>query len=372
MSFAGLIVHNLWARKARTLFTSLAVAVGVMVVVTLGVVTDSFRASATGILKIANADFTVAQRDVSDVFNSVISEAQVRQLGKIKGVNAAVGALGAVVELDADNPLFIEIGVPPDRLSEFGVRVTQGRAFPADAADEMMLGELAAANLHKGIGDVLQVDDKPYTVVGIYRTGQAFADANSMFPLRRLQGREHKSGIVTVVFVRTTNAQPIGKVRARIEREFPQFATVRLASEAGLVDRNLTLFSGLDRAASIITVIVGAIIVMNTLLLSFFQRIREFGVLRAVGWTRRRVVALVTGEAVVIGLLGVAAGVGLSFLTTRILEDLPSLIGLLAPRYDAGIFVRASYVAAATVLLGAIYPAIRAAVLVPLEALRHE
>jgi len=372
MSFAGLIAHNLWARKARTLFTTLAVAIGVMTVVTLGIVTDSFRATATGLLRVADSDFTVAQRNVDDVFNSALTEEQVRELGAVPGVESTVGVLGAVTNLDADNPLFIEIGVRPDRLTEFGVRIVAGRVFAPTATDEMMLGELAAANLNKHVGDAIELDGKRYRIVGVYRTGQVFADAGSMFPLVALQGHEHKSGLVTLAFIRTTRGVPVATVRARVEREFPELVTVRLVSEAGLVDRNLTLFSALDRASSIVTVIVGAIIVMNTLLLSFFQRIREFGILRAIGWSRRRLVALVTGEAIVIGLLGMALGVGLSFAATRILEDLPSLVGLLDPRYTTEVFARALYVAVGTVLLGSLYPTIRAAVLVPLEALRHE
>ena len=372
MSFIGLIAHNLWAKKARTFFTSLAVAIGVATVVTLGVVTESFRTTATGILNIANADFTVAQRDVNDIFSSVMSEEQVRKLGEVPGIQTTVGALGAVVKLDDQHPVFIEIGVPPDRLTEFGVQVVEGRAFGPTATDEMMLGNLAAENLAKRVGDTLDVDGERYQVVGIFRTGQAFGDAGSMFPLVPLQARERKAGLVTLAFVRTERGASIAAVRKRVERQFPQLATIQLESEAGLVDRNLTLFTAVDHASSIVAIVVGAVIVMNTLLLSFFQRIREFGVLRAIGWSRRRVVALVTGEAIVIGFVGMAVGVALSFGATLILQDLPSLKGLLDPRYTADVFGRALYVAAATVLLGSLYPTIRAAMLRPLEAIRHE
>jgi putative ABC transport system permease protein len=377
LSFVGLIARNLWARKARTVFTSLAVAIGVMTVVSLGVVTQSFRATATGVLNVGTSDFTVAQRDASEVLNSVISEDQVRRLSLVPGVRSAVGILGTVTTLSASHPLFIEIGAPPSRLAEFGVQIIEGRAFGPTAKHEMMLGTIAAAELGKRVGDTLSIDEIRYRVVGVFRVSgpgvaQSYANAASMFPLISLQGRERKTGLLTLAFLRVEPGTSVAAVRATIEREFPQLATVRDANEAGLVDSNLTLFSAVEHASSLIAVVVGAVIVMNTMLLSFFQRTREFGVMRAVGWSRRRLVALVTAEAAVIGLTGAVVGIGLSFGATRILERLPSLVGLLDPRYDVDLFVEALYVAAGTVLLGAIYPTLRAALLVPLEALRRE
>jgi putative ABC transport system permease protein len=377
LSFVGLIGRNLWARKARTLFTSLAVALGVMTVVTLGVATQSFRATATGVLSVGTSDFSVAQRDASEVLNSVVSEDQVRRLGGVPGVQSAVGVLGTVTKLDASHPLFIEIGVAPDHLAEFGVRIVDGRAFDPTAKHEMMLGSIAAADLDEHVGDTLSIDDIRYRVVGVFRisgrgVAQSYANAASMFPLVPLQGRERKSGLLTLAFVRVEPGASVAAVRARIQHEFPQLATVSDPSEAGLVDSNLALFSAVEHASSLIAVVVGGVIVMNTMLLSFFQRTREFGVLRAVGWSRRRLIALVTAEAAVIGVAGAGVGVALSFGALRILEDLPSLAGLLDPRYDAGLFVEALYVAAATVLLGAVYPTLRAALLVPLAALRRE
>jgi putative ABC transport system permease protein len=372
VSFFRLVFRNLAARKVRTALGALAVAVGVATVVTLGIVTHSLRASATAVLHLGAADFTVAQRDVGDVLGSVIDTSQVRRIEAEPGVAGAVGALGQAVKLDADHPLFLEIGIPPERAAEFGVRVVDGRLFSPTSKDEIMLGHLAAANLGKQVGDTLEINDKRYRVVGIFRTGQDFADAASMFPLVRLQSITRKVGLVTLVFVRTEPRAPLAAVRHRIEHDFPQLVTVRFESEAGLVDRNLELISAADTASTLVALIVGAVIVTNVMLLSFFQRTREFGILRAVGWTRRRVMALVLGEALVLGLLGAAFGVGLSLLATRLLEELPDLVGRLEPQYPADIFVRALYVALGVACLGALYPSLRAALLKPLEAIRHE
>jgi len=95
-------------------------------------------------------------------------------------------------------------------------------------------------------------------------------------------------------------------------------------------------------------------------------------VLAAIGWSRRRVLAMVIGEALCIGLVGAALGVGLSFAATQVIGQLPSLVGILHPVYTASAFWRAIYTAGAMSLLGGAYPAIRAARLSPQEALRHE
>ena len=111
---------------------------------------------------------------------------------------------------------------------------------------------------------------------------------------------------------------------------------------------------------------------MNTMLLSFIERIREFGLLRALGWSRRRLVGLVMGEAVGISLIGAAAGVSMAFVLTAALARLSSLRGLLQPQYSPATFGIALYSAIGIGLLAALYPCLRAAFLRPGEALRRE
>ena len=67
--------------------------------------------------------------------------------------------------------------------------------------------------------------------------------------------------------------------------------------EFGRADRGYQLITGADKAATIVAIAVGAIVVANAMLLSLVERYREFGVLRAIGWSRRRLIALIFGEA---------------------------------------------------------------------------
>jgi putative ABC transport system permease protein len=372
VSFAGLIVHNLWTRKLRTVLTAVAVAVGVMTVVTLGVVTHSLRTTAGAVLRTGRADFTIAQKSSSDVTESIIDDRQVARIRGYPGVASAVGVLVAFTSVNRDNPLFLEIGIDPGALANFGVQVVAGRAYTPTSTDEIMLGWRAADNLQKHVGDVMTVDSHTYHVVGIFSTGQAFGDSGSMWPLVNLQALERKPSDVTLVFVQMSPGTKIEPLRKHIEYDNPQLATVRTATEFGRVDRNLVFINAAQKGATLLAFLIGSIIVMNTMLLSFFERIREFGVLRSVGWSRRRIVSLVVGEALLVSLLGAAIGVGLSFAATTVLESLPSLVGILHSDFTPGIFGQALYTAVAIGFLAALYPATRAARLEPLAALRRE
>jgi ABC-type lipoprotein release transport system permease subunit len=171
VSFAGLVLHNLKTRRLRTALTAFAVAVGVMTVVTLAVVTQSLRTSAAAVLRTGKADFAIAQKSSPDLLDSVLDERQVARLSTNPGVESVVGVLLGTTNLNRDNPLFIEIGISPDKLAAFGVTVVAGQPYTATATDQIMLGSRAADSLGKHVGDTLTIEHHPYRVVGIFSTG---------------------------------------------------------------------------------------------------------------------------------------------------------------------------------------------------------
>lgn len=372
LTLPGLVLHNVGVKKLRLALTALAVAIGVMTVVTFNVVNHSLRETELAIMQTGRADFTIAQRGVSDLLNSNIDQGT---LDRIKGdpdIAAATGVLIGTARLDADNPLFLEIGIRPDELANFGVTVVNGVPFSATSAHEIMLGWRAASNLNKHVGDRIGIDGVGFRVVGVYSTGQALGDAGAMLPLVPFQAAQRQPGELTLVFVRLRSGADLSAVRARIEHDYPQLVTVRTTQDFGRADRSLALIDAADRGSTILAILVGAVIVMTTMTMTFIERTREFGVLAAIGWSGRRILGMVIGEALTIGLLGAMGGVVLSFAATQLIGELPSMVGILNPVYTAGAFWRALYTAAAMSLLGGLYPAARAARLAPLEALRHE
>jgi putative ABC transport system permease protein len=361
VSFLTLIPRNVLTRKVRSSLTGLAVAIAIMMVVAMGVLTYSLKQTAISVLEIGKADFTVAQKGVSDVLYSSIDETEVQRIQSYPQVQSIVGVLVAAVKLNSSNPFFLELGLPPDELTPFGVQIVQGRAYTADATDEIILGYRIAGDLGKTVGDQITIDTITFNIVGIYSVGNVFADSASMVPLSWLQGRQRTPGVVTLIFVKTKPGTNIAALEAQIQQDNAGLATIETASQFGQVDRNLGLLSAADVGVSVLALFMGV-----------FERTREFGILRAVGWSRGRLVIMVMGEALLIALAGAVVGTGLGFVAIKVIQQLPLVLGYFNPVYPASVFGQALGVAVGMAFFGVIYPAARAALLQPLDALRHE
>lgn len=372
MFFVLLILENVYTRKVRTLLTGFAIAVTIMTVVAMGILTHSLRETAVSILRTGKADFSIAERNVNDVLSSSIDEQDLFRIREEPGVRSAIGVLIAPLRLDDDHPFFLRIGIPPEDTEPFGVDLVVGRLYEANAPDEIILGYRTAREFEKNVGDTFQLDDSAYTVVGIYSTGQVFGDAAVMLPLVPLQAEVRKPGTITLAFVQVEEGIEIDAVRASIESGFPQLATIRTESDFGHVDRNLELLAAANTGVSALALIIGAANVLNMMSLSVFERTREFGVLRSVGWSRMRVLIYVLAEAFIVTLVGAAAGIGLGFAAVQFLQDVPTLRGVFTPAYSTDVFTRALAITFGMAAIGAFYPAMRAALLRPLTAIRHE
>jgi putative ABC transport system permease protein len=371
MTFLGLMAENVWSRRLRSVFTALAVAIGVMAVLALGVLTSSLQHTATSILKVGAADFTIAQKS-GDILSSTISDADLARMRQMPGIASVTGALIITSRYDASHPGLITVGLAPDAQGPFGVVLLQGRSYRATSANEVMLGVVLAQDIHKGVGDTLTIAGKQRTVVGLYRTNVSFGNSTMMFPLAELQAENQLTGQVTLGFATVVPGADVETVTKAFDKRFLQYTAIRSAKDYGAADQTLVLIGVANTGGTILAGVIAISGVLNTTLLSFFERTREFGVLRSIGWTRPRVLGLVIGEASIVGVLGLALGLALGWVAVNVLQHLNAIRGYLQPTYDTVVFSRALFFAFAVVLLGAMYPALRAAFLSPVEALRDE
>lgn len=370
MSFMTLIMKNLVRQRMRTALTALGIAIGITTVIALGVIVDGLLSAAGQILTTAGSDFMVGQKGSADLTFSTVSEDEVDAIAARPDVERAVGALITISRVGG-NPYFVAIGIDPIDLQTVPLGIVAGQRFAPGATDEIMLGDAAAKELELTVGDRLSIQEVPFRVVGIYRTGNIWQDGGAYAPLQTLQETNGRIGVVTAVFVTVAEGADESVVAAGIEADLPTLVAIQDTSEYGEVDQGTELISAANLAISLLAVGIGAIGVMNTMIMSIFERTREIGVLRAIGWSGGRILRMIIGESLMLCVIAAAAGALLGVLLSQAVT-LTSVKNLIQPEYNLQVFVRAFVVAVVVALAGAAYPAFRALRLTPMEALRHE
>jgi putative ABC transport system permease protein len=371
MSFGGLVFKNLFRQRVRTLLTVLGIAVGITTVVALGAITEGLRATSGDFVNAGGADFMVAQDGASDLTFSSVPAEDVERIAALDGVERASGAL-IEVSKQAGNPYFLVFGYEPELLPGEPLELVAGRLVEPGAESEAIIGSGTASELGLAVGGTLEVDRHAFEVVGIYEVDDRLRAGGAIVPLSTLQEISRRQDVVTAIHVTVTPGVDPDAVADSVERDLTGLAAIRDVDEYSKVDQGFEIVDSANLAISLLAVGIGAIGVMNTMIMSVFERTREIGILRAVGWRGSRILRLVVYESLFLCAIAAVVGVGFGILASRAVLLVPAVSTFLVPMYTVDILVRALAVGVLVALMGAVYPAVRAVRLSPMEALRHE
>jgi len=272
----------------------------------------------------------------------------------------------------------------------------------ANQPGDIYLGKKLVETLELEIGDRVVITASPldaslpasaaFVLRGVFRTGIEDLDGYlAQIPLSDAQKLLHLGTSVTQVAVLTNRLEDTHRVAAELRRDLgsealeleilPWQEALRELYEAIVLDD-----MGLYLMMAIIFVIV-AIGIFNTVLMSVVERTREFGVMLAVGTSKRRLFSMVFTEAIILGVvavaLGIAIGVGIHLWVASSGIDMSAIMGddyqlagivfegRIYSTLTTGVVSLWSAVVFVIVLLSALYPAFRVTKLQPVEAMRH-
>ncbi len=369
-----MILKSLLRRKTRTLLTVAGVAIGVAAIVALGALAEGLAAGYGALGGGSGADLLVAQADAIDIVFSAVDEEVGTALTSLSGVKE-VDSMVYTFSSTEGVPYFIVFGYEPDGFAIQHFKIVAGEGLTERAARlrgrPLILGRAAADDLGKEVGDTLRLYESTYRIVGIYETGAPFEDGAAVVPLREAQALAGRSRQVSAFLIKLRDAQDAERIRQRIEQRFSDL-TVTQSSDFAQEQEMLAYVQGFTWTVSLLAVLIGGVGVMNTVLMSVFERTREFGTLRAVGWRPRQVLGMVLGESLALTGLGGLVGAGLGVAAVRAVEHVPAVSGFLSTTFSPILFVQGIGVALALGLVGGAYPAWRASRLLPAEAMRAE
>ncbi len=222
----------------------------------------------------------------------------------------------------------------------------------------------------KKVGDSIKIGGKPFEIIGLYETGSMILDVVIVMDIETArQVLNEPKDSVSCIYVEATDASQNTALSSAIEKAHPGFdarsmneAQANFGSMMSQVDSFLLMTVSL-------ALVVGIVGIINTMLMSTTERFAEFGVLRTNGWSQGNILALVTLESAYLGLLAGVGGCLLAAIGTTVINQFLS---------DAGIHLGMTPSLLAlgiglSVLMGTcggLYPAWRAARLLPMEAIR--
>ncbi len=375
-SVGRLASENAARNPARTAVTAAALMIGIGLVVFVTIFVGGLKASFTGAIDTSlKSELTVS----ASGFGGQLPTGVFAALKGAPGVQIASPIGGTAVQVDRQS--FALIGVD-------SATITKVYAFDWTSGSDALLATLGtnralmeqgvATGLKLKLGDTFTTQSingtsATFTLAGTYKDPTLLngivVDQPALVPLLQLNA----TGLNTV-FVKEDPAADPNTVQADIEQALAQYPTAKVQSNAQQkeeVGSSVNTILMIFYALLALSVVISLFGIVNTLVLSIFERTREIGMLRAVGTTRRQLRAMIRWEAVITsiigGVLGVVLGTLFGWAVCKGLES-DGLV-FVFPTLQIAIFLVLSIVAG---LLAAILPARRAAKLDVLAALQYE
>ncbi|MDX6681124.1 MAG: putative transport system permease protein [Solirubrobacteraceae bacterium] len=389
--------RGLRERKARTIFTLIAVVLGVALISGTFVLTDTISKSFDKLVATAgeNVDVKVLSRHQGEGFGAPPAPFPASVEARVRGVDGVADAAGAFRQLsvtvanDRGERVGPINGAPTLAFSAVEMRFDpfeyEGRSPRADG--EIALSATAAKDAGLKIGDRIRIQGtqkiRPYRLVGTTTFGGAGSTGGAAFvvlTLPEVQKLAGEPGKITDLDVQAQPGVTQAELKQRIRAQVGGSVLVRTGEEDSRQEsKDLSQILGYLRMGllvfGLVALLVGSFVIFNTFTITVAQRTREFGMLRTIGATRKQILRAVVLEALLIGVvgsvLGLFAGIGLA----PLLAGLLGLIGFDLPSTALVVGIRTIVVAillgTVVTLLSSLAPALRATRISPMAAMRE-
>lgn len=391
MRFSSLVLKNLFRRPTRSALTLIALATAIAAVVALIGIARGFTDSFKEIYAAHSVDIVVSRQGSADRLSSSVDAGYSESIANLDSVDRAEGVLLETLSLEDDGVYGIPtMGVPPGSwiLEDYELEdqidsssraraVKKTSEVGLDLQDNiersLMLGVHLADRIGVRAGGTVSLFDESYLVTSIFRSRSTWENGSMILPLATLQAVTDRTDQVTYINV-VLSSRLAGNAAQKAIQDIEAIDAKLLplaTSEFVETDTRMQLAGAMAWMTSLIALVIGTIGTLNTMLTSVLERTREIGILRAIGWPRKRVVLMILLESCSLAIVASIVGSLLAIALTWGLSQAPAAKGILNPAIGWQVVLQGFALAIGIGLLGAILPAWRATQLQPTEAFRE-
>lgn len=362
-------------RVLRTFLTALgiAVAVGSMVIfLSLG---EGLRQAFVGQIGSIGPDLQVSfgPFDASSSLTS-LPELPLSYINELKSQSTTYGITNIIPLLFharagfSPGSSFLFQGLPPGEdvsAIYYKFEVTRGRVLTREDAEAKVavIGEQVAQRSRLELGETLRLNSRSvFEIVGIAKSEGGLIDNAILVPIRPLQEAIGIDDRATFLALDLAEPGAAAATAERLSADYPELGFQTRGDVLGVIEEGIRITDVVRLGISAIALIVGAIAVANTMVMSVIERTREFGVVRAIGAKPNFLFRLVLTEAVVLSVIGAFFGVALGRLGMIVVNNIANdLIGLDVAALTVRLVLFAIAVAIFMGLVSGLLPAFRAA-----------
>jgi putative ABC transport system permease protein len=355
--------------------TLVAVALAISAVVALVGVSTGFKRSFLEFYEESNTDLLVVRTGSARRLTSTMEESLGDKIATVPGVTDVIPTLIDVVSFPDEGLYVVPVsGLEPQTEVFERLQVVSGRKLRQDDGKAVMLGITLADSLGKSTGDRLEiVEDEEFEIIGVYDSLNVFENGSmivSIDQLQRLMGRENQVPGFCIMTDASTDDQRLLGIAHQIE-DLETGISARSTREHVESLTEIQLAVAMAWLTSTVAIMIGTAGMLNTMFMSIHERTLEIGLLRAVGWSRLRVIGMILSEAVLLSIVGALVGVGTALVVVRLLTKMPAANGLIEGEISAAVVGQGLLIAVLVGFVGGLLPAISASRLSPSEALRR-
>ncbi|MEW6243750.1 MAG: ABC transporter permease [Bacillota bacterium] len=385
MGFFSLAFKNLLRHRIRSLLTVLAIAAGIFMLYSFLSFNKGYQAGLRRELGNMGAHMLAIAKGCpyeatamivhGGTITDYLTQEDLLRIREMPGVARAVGMFMNQKPLEHGKVTVI-YGVDEEVFALKPWWVVRGDRRLAE--DSVILPVDMAERLDVTLGDALTIPgiDREFRVVGLLERTGSQDDQFVYMSLSTAQQIFDAEDRLTSIAIQVEDLARIQDVVRQVE-SLPDVQAVTMTQVLGTVETLMTQAQAMVTTIVVVAIFISAIGVLNTILMSVFERTREIGMMKAVGCSAADIFALVWIESMLLSLAGGALGVAGAIGGGRLLEGAARA---LLPFVPAGSLIGADWRIAAvsialSILLGIVagaFPAYRASVLSPMEAIRSE
>jgi putative ABC transport system permease protein len=381
-------IRNILRRKLRTGLTILGIVIGVFALTVMGALAEKLNVLVDGGDEYFRTRIFVFDEGAASGFQASarpITRDLVEQIEAVSGVERATPVLQTLLDPDEiggfDIPELLT-GIEPETWYDASVelRVDAGRLLDAGERGVTVIGADLAERYERRVGDTIEIRGRTFEIIGVLERTLTFPDKIAYVPLRDAQeiyvenvpqGFDYRTDeLATQIEVFPEDLSRADAVAAAIEDTVDGVRTVTPDQVADQIGQASVVFNLIIVGASVIAVIVGGLSVINTMVMTVSERVREIGIKKAVGARTRSILLEFIAEATLLGAIGGLIGLSAGWLLVTVLNAQTSGSGTTVFLVTPMLLLRSFAFATVLGALAGIYPALRAARLDPVQALR--